>query len=191
MTAAPGKMRRFGTSPERRWPVAPKDVRGNTVGDPHRRLPHRILRQMRVPGGCLHLRVTQKLSDHRQSFAKRQCPAGKEMSEVMSPHIGQFGSLRDSPPRMLKIGELRSPRRPEDGRRGGFSMLMVTVARGASLDQQPPLHSPGHLIAPRNSSIPTSSSCLGINLTEPFFSHLSHLFFMAPRAFLTSSLQSG
>ena len=42
--------------------------------DPGRRVVHGVAREMRVSGGGLDLRVTEKAGDHGQALAERQGP---------------------------------------------------------------------------------------------------------------------
>ena len=46
-----------------------RQVPADAPGDPRRGVLDRVPCQMRIPGGGLHLRVTEQLSDHREAFA--------------------------------------------------------------------------------------------------------------------------
>ena len=45
-----------------------QDIRGEAVGDPGRRLVHRLTREMRITRGGLDLAVAEQLADHRQGL---------------------------------------------------------------------------------------------------------------------------
>ncbi len=63
---------------------AVQNVRRDTVRNPHRGFPHRILPQVRIPCGGFHLRVTEQLSDRRKRFPDRQRPGREAVAGVMS-----------------------------------------------------------------------------------------------------------
>ena len=48
----------------------------NASGDPSRDFLDRIPGKLRVPGCCLHLRVSEQSADHRKALVERQGPAG-------------------------------------------------------------------------------------------------------------------
>ena len=54
--------------------IVPDKVGGDALRNPHRRIAHRSLRQMRITRGRLDLRVTEQAPDHRQALPERQRP---------------------------------------------------------------------------------------------------------------------
>ena len=54
--------------------IVPDKVGGDALRNPHRRIAHRSLRQMRIARGRLDLRVTEQAPDHRQALPERQRP---------------------------------------------------------------------------------------------------------------------
>ena len=54
--------------------IVPDKVGGDAIRNPHRRIAHRSLRQMRIARGRLDLRVTEQAPDHRQALPERQRP---------------------------------------------------------------------------------------------------------------------
>ena len=59
-----------------------------------------------VPRGGLHLRVTEQLANHRQTFADQETAAGEAMTQVVDPHIVEPGARPDAPPGVLKVGQM-------------------------------------------------------------------------------------
>ena len=58
-------------------------VARNTVRHPDPRVPHRVLRQVRIARGRLHLRVTEQPADHWKRFPERQRPGRVAMAAIV------------------------------------------------------------------------------------------------------------
>ena len=58
--------------------------RADHVGHPPGGCLHRIVRQMRIAGGGLHLCMPKQLADHLKGFAESQCPGREGVSQVMN-----------------------------------------------------------------------------------------------------------
>ena len=82
------------------------EILRDAVADTHRGRLHGIAGQVCVPGGRLHLGVTEQLADHREPFAKRQGPGREAMAEVMDAHAVELGTRPDAAPRVSKVGEV-------------------------------------------------------------------------------------
>ena len=61
---------------------------------------------MRVPGGGLHLRVTEQLPDHREALAQGQRPRSITVAKVMNSHVFEPGTRADAAPGALEISEM-------------------------------------------------------------------------------------
>ena len=96
-------------------PATPVQVRADAGGDPGRRFPDRIPRQVRVPRGRLHLRVTEEPADHRQALSQSQRTRGPGVAQVMETHVAQPGPPADDVPRFVDVAQVRA-RLPARGR---------------------------------------------------------------------------
>ena len=65
-----------------------------------------VPREMGIAGVRLNLGMAQQVPDHRQSLAERQRAGSEAVPEVMDPHIVEVRLLSDTPPRVLKVGEM-------------------------------------------------------------------------------------
>ena len=54
--------------------VGLQNIRSDAVGDPSRRLVHRLSREVRIARRGLDLTVAEQLADHRQALAQRKSP---------------------------------------------------------------------------------------------------------------------
>ena len=64
-----------------------RQVPADAPGDARCGVLDRISRQMRIPGGGLHLRVTEQLPDHGQALAQGRRPRSMRRPQVMQPCI--------------------------------------------------------------------------------------------------------
>ena len=60
-----------------------RDVRTNAVSDSRTGRLHGFVRKVRIASGCLNLRVTEELADHRQTIAKGQSPGREAVPHVV------------------------------------------------------------------------------------------------------------
>lgn len=62
--------------------------------------------KMRIPCRCLNLRMSEKLSDHFERLAARDCIRSVGMPQVVNAYIIQFGPLSNTSPRPLQVGDV-------------------------------------------------------------------------------------
>ena len=79
-----------------------RQVAADAAGDTRGGILDGIPGKVGVPGGRLHLRVTQQFPDHGQAFAQGQRPGSIRMAEVVNSPLFQSGAPTDAAPRMLK-----------------------------------------------------------------------------------------
>ena len=85
-----------------------KKVCTDAGGDAGRRVVYGVAREMRVSGGGLDLRVTEKSGDHRQALAKRQSPRRPGVPEVVKPNIFERGACAYAAPLLAEVGDPRA-----------------------------------------------------------------------------------
>ena len=95
-TLSPWQLRRCRTDLQ--------EILRDAGGDPRRRGPDRIPRQMRIPGGGPDLAVPEQLGDHGQALAQRQRPRREGMPAVVNPDVLDPRALPHDPPRVVQVG---------------------------------------------------------------------------------------
>ena len=86
----------------RRCRTVRQEILRDAGGDPRRRGPDRIPRQMRIPGGGPDLAVPEQLGDHGQALAQRQRPRREGMPAVVNPDVLDPRALPHDPPRVVQ-----------------------------------------------------------------------------------------
>ena len=66
----------------------------------------RIVGEMGVAGGGLHLVVPEQLPDHRKALAHQQPAAGKGVPQVMDAQVPDARALQNEVPRAVQEGEM-------------------------------------------------------------------------------------
>ena len=84
-----------------------KGISARDLGNPQRdsvccRL-QGVICQMRIPSGCVHMIVTQQLSDHRKPFSNQQSTTGVRVAQVMNSHAFQTCPVADTLPVVVQI----------------------------------------------------------------------------------------
>ena len=109
-----------------------KKVGTDSGGDAGRRVVYGVAREMRVSGGGLDLRVTEKSGDHRQALAKRQSPRRPAVPEVVKPNIFERGACPCAAPLLAEAGDPRAGpgglQSPRDCATRGTSLSTFTAA---------------------------------------------------------------
>ena len=82
------------------------EIPADAPGDPCCGGLDRVARQVRISGGRLDLGVAQQFPDHREALAQGQRCRSKRMAKVMDTRVVEFRLLPDTPPGMLKVGEV-------------------------------------------------------------------------------------
>lgn len=65
----------------------------------------RIIGQMGIAGGGLHLGMAKQFADHRQAFPQGEGAAGVGMAQVVDAEVGKAGLLPDALPGVLQVGQ--------------------------------------------------------------------------------------
>ena len=92
-TLSPWQLRRCRTDLQ--------EILRDAGGDPRRRGPDRIPRQMRIPGGGPDLAVPEQLGDHGQALAQRQRPRREGMPAVVNPDVLDPRTIRHGSSRLV------------------------------------------------------------------------------------------
>ena len=88
--------------------AASHHIRSEALRDPCRRCFNRVLREVGIASGRLHLSVTEKLPDHREALAQCQCPGGETMPQIMKTYIVQASTSPYDEPRSVEVGKPRT-----------------------------------------------------------------------------------